>query len=124
MSGAEARAPAGDRQKRDVDRGELRHLGEEVGVAREVHGGPLSDHEAERLRVGAAERQPGGGMVGAHRLDVYAADLGPLPLLQLLDLEAGSAQQPPGPQGRHDPRPPAGDGGATGGRGGRDAGAR
>ena len=46
-------------------------------------------------------------MVGAHRLDANAADLGPLPLLQLLDLESGSAQQLARPPGRDDPRPAA-----------------
>ena len=106
VSGAEARAPAGHRQKRDVDRGELRHLGEEVGVAREVHGWSLSDHEAERLCLGAAHRQPGRRMVGTHRLDAKPADLGSLPPLELLDLESGAAQQLAGTQGRHDPRPP------------------
>jgi hypothetical protein len=53
VSGAEARTPARDRQKRDIETSELRHLGEEVGVAGEVDGGQPPDDEAERLRVGA-----------------------------------------------------------------------
>lgn len=107
VSRAERRAPAGDGQKRDIDRRQARHLGEEVGVACEVHRGALSDHKADRLGPGAADRPPGRRMDGAHRLDAKPADLGPLSLLQLLDLESGSAQQFARAPGRHEPRPGA-----------------
>ena len=50
---AELRAPAGDREQRDVDAArDPRHLVEEVGVAGEVHRA-LSAHDvAERLAAG------------------------------------------------------------------------
>jgi hypothetical protein len=43
-------------------------------------------------------------MVGPHCLDAKPADLGPLPLLQLLDLKSGSAQQFARTPGGHEPR--------------------
>jgi hypothetical protein len=104
VSRAKRRAPAGDRQKRDVERPKACHFGEDVGVAREVHRRSLSDHEAKRLGPGAADRPPGRRMVGPHCLDAKPADLGPLPLLQLLDLKSGSAQQFARTPGGHEPR--------------------
>ena len=104
VSRPKRRAPAGDRQKRDVERPKVRHLGEDVGVAGEVNRRSLADHEAERLGPGAADRPPGRRMVGPHCLDAKPADLGPLPLLQLLDLKSGSAQQFARPPGGQEPR--------------------
>ena len=104
MSRTEARAPARHREERDVEWSELRHLGEEVGVAGEVDGGPPPDYEAEGLRVGAAERQALGRVDGAHRLDRDTAYLGAPPPLELLDLEAGPPNERPGPGGRDYPR--------------------
>ena len=43
-------------------------------------------------------------MDGRNRLDANPADLGPHPLLQLLDLESGPAQQLARTAGRHEPR--------------------
>ena len=104
MAGAGRRAPPRDGQEGDVDRRQARHLWEEVRVAREVHRGSLSDHEAERLGSGAADRPAGRRMVGPHRLDGNPADLGPHPLLQLLHLESGPAQQLARTAWHHEPR--------------------
>ena len=70
---AEPRPPAPDRNERDVDRAELAHPVEEVGVAGEVDRLRARDDVAERIRR-RTERPPAPVVLGRHRADLERAD--------------------------------------------------
>jgi len=100
VTGREPRSPARDREQRDVDprAADVRHAGEEAGVASEVHGPVALDAIAER-RGGRAERVPAAVVLGMRRAHGDGADLD---LVALGDLHDPSAAA-------HEPRGAAGD---------------
>jgi len=83
MARTELRSPASDRQQSDVERGERRHVFEEVRVSGEVDAPLAAQHEADggRSRTAGSARP---GVDGRCRLDSYGTDVDALSWLELL----------------------------------------
>ena len=111
---AERRAPAADRDQRQVQRGEVGHLVEQAGVARVPGPGIALHHEAERGRLQLGPRRPAARVCGLHRTDPDRADGGLLARHQLDAALAGRAAQAArdqaGRSARHDEQRFAGHG--------------
>ena len=97
VAGPESRAPAPDRQQRQVEPArEVRHPVEEVGVAGEVGPAGPREHEPDRLRVIGAE-PTAAAVLGLDRGDLDPADRLRVPRRQLGDrLEAATPEEPAG----------------------------
>src|SRR5438477_86814 len=93
MADPQARPPTPDRQKRDVDVARERgHLGEEIGVAGEVHARRAGDPEADR-GGGRTERPPSSVVQCRHRFDRQSPDRKPVAGGELFDLVPGRANE-------------------------------
>ena len=90
---AEGRAPAADRDQRQVQRAQVGHLVEQAGVARVPGAGGALDDEAQRDRRELGPRAAAAAVGGRHRADRDRADRGLLARRQL-DAAAAAAARP------------------------------
>ena len=99
---AEGRAPAPDRKERHIDRSQVGHRVEQVGVSGEVHRGVgAAQHVADGLGDDTAVRAAAWRVDGTHGLDREAAGGERVTGLGLVDVLEALAPQP----ARHPPAP-------------------
>ena len=94
VSRPDSGSPAPDRQQRDIESpAQLLHLGEEVGVAREVDPAAPPDVEADRVGDRAADGPAAVGMLGPGRGDLDLPDGRDLTRLELRHLGESRAAE-------------------------------